>query len=126
MSLYLRLGSYLLLAVLAFGVGWKVCNWRHDSLQLAVTQAAEKAGEAAAVNIVGAIQALRPKYTTIRNEVQRETRIEPRYVAAECQHTDAVWVQISAAYEALGYPPLSGVGLPKPSPASGPDTGGNN
>ena len=116
MSLYLRLGSYLLLAVVAFGVGWKVNSWRHDSLQLAIAQAAEKAGEAATTGAVAAIKKQRPVFTTIQGKVERETRVETRY--ADCRHSDTAWGLLGDAYTAAGGEPFSGgTGVPATAPA---------
>jgi hypothetical protein len=106
------------LLVLTFATGFKVANWRRDSMELVVAQAAEASGAASRSSIVSVVQKLRPVYTTINRKVEHETRIEPRYHSAECEHTDAVWLQISAAYEALGYPPLDRAGVPE-SPAPG-------
>jgi hypothetical protein len=111
------MGVLALLAV-TFATGWKVANWRRDSMELAVMDAAEKASAASRDAIVSAVQELRPKYVTINRKVEHETRIEPRYLSADCEHTDAVWLQISAAYEALGYPPLDRTGVPA-APAPG-------
>lgn len=117
-KLIARIAVPVLVLGLTFATGWNVANWRRDSLELAVVEAAEKGAVASRAAIVSAVQELRPKYTTINREVQRETRIEPRYLSADCEHTDAVWVQISAAYEALGYPPLDRAGVPA-APAPG-------
>lgn len=111
------IGVLALLAV-TFATGWNVANWRRDSMELVVARAAEASGAASRSSIVSAVQKLRPVYTTINRKVEHETRIEPRYLSADCEHTDAVWVQISAAYEALGYPPLDRTGVP-PAPAPG-------
>lgn len=120
---YVKLGAAAIALAGAFTAGVKVSNWRHDSQQLAIEEDRQATAEALKTIIVDAVKGLRPKYTTIQNEVQRETRIEPRYLSADCEHTDAVWLRISAAYEALGYPPLDRTGVPPASPTSRPDAG---
>ncbi len=96
----------------AFTAGWKVNNWRHDSQKLAIQEAAMEAGKAATDASVAAIKTLTPKFTTIRQETIRETRVEPRYLDPGCNHTDAVWLRLQAAYEAAGGQGSSGTGVP--------------
>lgn len=112
-----RLAVPVGIAAIAFVLGWQVSNWHRDSMELVALEAADRAALASREAIVSAVNGLRPKYVTINREVQRETRIEPRYLSADCEHTDAVWLQISAAYEALGYPPLDRAGVPESGPA---------
>lgn len=113
-----RIAVPVLVLGLTFATGFKVANWRRDSMELAVVEAAEKGAVASRAAIVDAVQELQPKFVTINRTVERETRVEPRYLDSACSHTDGVWLQISAAYEALGYPPLDRAGVPA-APAPG-------
>lgn len=45
-SLYLKLASHVLVAILAFGMGWKVESWKRDSQDLAQLEADQKAIQA--------------------------------------------------------------------------------
>jgi hypothetical protein len=113
-----RIAAPVLVLALTFATGWNVANWRRDSLELAVVEAAEKGAVASRAAIVDAVKELQPKFVTINRTVERETRVEPRYLDSACSHTDDVWLQISAAYETLGYPPLDRAGVPA-APAPG-------
>lgn len=109
----LRLLAPVLAALAAFTAGWLVHGWKSDSEALALERGARAGAEAAGDRITAALAKVRPVYTTINRRVEHETRIEPRYTDPGCFHSDAVWLQISAAYEALGYPALDRGGLPE-------------
>lgn len=112
-------GGILLVAMLAgsFTAGWKTNGWRIKSQEAAIEEAAVKAGQAATDAAVTAIQGLRPKFTTIKQDTIRETHIEPRYLAGDCSHTDPVWMQLRAGYEAAGGSLGSGT-VVQPAPVS--------
>ena len=100
----------------SFTAGWRVNSWRHDSQELAIKEAAEKAGTAATDAAVVVIKTLRPQFTTINRGVERETFHEVRY--SECRHTDAAWGLLDQAYQAAGGKPFGGgAGLPAAAPA---------
>lgn len=103
------------LAALGFASGWQVNGWRLQAESAKVEQAAERAGKAATDAAVAAIKEIRPIYQTINKAVERETRIEPRYVDAGCSHTDGAWGVLDAAYQAAGGAPLGDrTGMPDP------------
>lgn len=100
----------------AFTAGWRVNAWRHDSQELAIQQAAEKAATAATAAATEVIKGLRPQFTTINRGVEREVRTEVRY--SDCVHTDAAWGLLDRAYQAAGGEPLGDrAGLPATAPA---------
>jgi hypothetical protein len=106
----------VVIAAGAFGAGWRVNSWRHDSQKLAIEQAAEKAGHAATTAATDVIKGLRPQFTTINRGVERETRTEIRYT--ECRHTPATWGLLDSAYQAAGGEPFGDrAGVPAPAPA---------
>lgn len=109
-----------------FGIGWYGRGLKEDSDALRIERAATAGANKAGAVVVAAFDKLRPRYTTINNEVTRATNEDPRYRDPACYHSDAVWLQLSAAYEALGLPPLDRAGLPQPAPASGSQPAGND
>ncbi len=119
MRLLVSGGVTLAAAAVLFACGWYGRGLKADSEALLIERAATAAGNAAGDRVTGAIGKLRPRFTTITNEVHRATETEVRYRDAGCFHTDAVWLQLSAAYEAAGGPPLDRAGLPAATPASG-------
>lgn len=114
-------GLALALAALLCGAGWYARGLKADSDALLIERAAVASADKAGAVVVASIGKLRPKYTTITNEVVRETATEVRYRDAACMHTDGVWLQLSAAYEAAGGAPLDRAGMPAAAPASGSD-----
>lgn len=108
-------------------VGVKTTNWHRDSQELAITQAAAKAGEAATTAAVEQIKNLRPQFTTINQPLQKELHSETRYVSGDCAHTDAVWGLLDRAYQAAGGQPFSDrASLPTSAPAAGSNSGSNS
>jgi hypothetical protein len=77
------IGVLALLAV-TFATGWNVANWRRDSMELAVTLAAEKAGQSAITAAVDAIEGIQVKYVTIKQQAEVVTREVPVY--RDCVH----------------------------------------
>lgn len=84
--IYLYAGAAALIALTAFGAGWKTNGWMHDSARLAEERArAEQVQKIAqaydrnATELEAKLQRLRPIYRTINNEVQREIRQETVY-----------------------------------------------
>lgn len=109
-------GGAVVLFVSGATAGWKVNSWRHDSQDLAIERAAEKAGTAATTAAVEVIKTLRPQFTTINRGVERETFTEIRY--RECRHTDTAWGLLDKAYQAAGGEPFgSRTGVPAATPA---------
>ena len=96
----------VLIAGTSFAAGWRVNGWRIQSEAASVEQAAAKAGQAATDAAVAAIKEIRPVYQTITRQVERETRIEPRYVDPGCAHTDVTWGLLDSAYQAAGGQPF--------------------
>lgn len=105
--------------LLAAGAGWYVRSLKADSDALLIERAATAGANKAGAVVVASIGKLRPRFTTITNEVHRATETEVRYRDAGCFHTDAVWLQLSAAYEAAGGAPLDRAGLPDTTPPGG-------
>ncbi len=116
-TLLIGAAGALILAVLSSLAGWYVRGLKADSDSLLIERAATAAANASGDKVIGAIGSLRPRYVTITNEVTRAADAEPRYRDPGCFHSDAVWLQLSAAYEAIGGPPLDRAGLP---PAASP------
>ena len=109
----LRLLWPLALAGLAFAVGAKVNNWRRDSHDLITLQAAEKASTAATSAAVDAIQKIKVRNTTIRQELEREIRYAP-VVGTECDISDGV---LNALNKALAPPGSDPPRVPGPDAA---------
>jgi hypothetical protein len=116
----------LVALLLAAGAGWYVRSLKADSDALMIERAATAGANKAGAVVVGAIDKLRPRFTTITNEVHRATETEARYRDAACFHSDAVWLQLSAAYQAIGGPALDRTGLPPAAPASGSQPGADH
>lgn len=107
------LAAGVAVTVAGFVAGWQVNGWRIKAEAASVEQAAEKAGDKATAAAVAAIKEIRPVYQTITRQVERETRIEPRYVDPGCAHTDATWGLLDSAYQAAGGQPFGDrTGLP--------------
>lgn len=82
-------------SIIAFATGFKVANWRRDSLELAVVEAAEKASVASRQAAVSAIKGIDIQRVTIRQEVEREIHYAP--VGAECDLSDGLYNAINKA-----------------------------
>ena len=103
----------VLIAGTSFAAGWRTNGWRIKAEAASVEQAAQLAGQAATDAAVKAIKEIRPVYQTINRQVERETRIEPRYLDPGCSHTDAAWGLLDSAYQAAGGEPFGDrAGLP--------------
>jgi hypothetical protein len=110
----------VLIAGASFGAGWRVNGWRIKAEAASVEHAALLAGQAATEAAVAAIKEIRPVYQTITRQVEREIRVEPRYVDPSCSHTDTTWGLLDSAYQAAGGKPFgSGAGLPESSGPGG-------
>lgn len=119
---HLYLAGAVAVATLAGGfvAGVKVTNWHRDSEQLAIDQAAQKAGDKATTAAVEVIKGLRPQFTTINRAVEKEFHSDTRYTSPDCAITPAVWMQLEQAYRAAGGESFSGgTGVPTPAPAAG-------
>jgi hypothetical protein len=77
------IGVLGLLAV-TFATGWNVANWRRDSMELAVMDAAEKAASASRASAVKAIGEIEVRNVTIRQRAETVVREVPVYT--ECRH----------------------------------------
>jgi hypothetical protein len=97
-----------------FTAGWRVNSWRHDSQQLAIEEAAKKAGEAATGAAVSAIEGIQVRYVTIKQQGETITREVPVY--RDCVHDPRGLSAINAAL-AGGQSGSSAVGLPATDPA---------
>jgi hypothetical protein len=94
----------------SFATGWRVNSWRHDSQQLAIEQAAEKAGQLATDAAVTAIKGIEVKYVTIRQNAETITREVPVYRDGTCNHDPRMRDAIN---QALAGPINSGTGVPR-------------
>ncbi len=102
MNPYLIGGASLFLFAGGATLGWKVNNWRHDSLELAV----QKGAEAATLASVDAIKDIRIQRVTVRQELEREIRLQP--VPAVCDLSDGLFDTLNKAITGEGG---SGVGV---------------
>lgn len=118
-ALYAAAGALALAAVI-FAAGWQGRGYKEDSDELKIQRAAIAGANAAGDKVIGAIGKLRPRYLTITNEVTRASDQAPQYRDPACYQSDAVWLQLSAAYQELGLPPLDRASLPPAAPTSGP------
>lgn len=85
-----------LLAVMAAGVqGFRMGVDHEVAAQAREDQHIAQAVDAANGVAAEAIAKLRPKYTTIQNEVQREVTTEVRYT--DCRHSAGVMLQLDKA-----------------------------
>jgi len=111
----------LAVAGLAYVTGWKHAQNSRDAQELAVARGMEKAAQAA----LAVVEELPKKFIPIKGDLQKEFHYETRYVAADCEHTAAVWLHLQRAYEAAGgtWP---GDRVPVADPAAGQNPGGNN
>lgn len=112
-----------LVAAGGFGAGWRINGWRIAAEQQRVDDVEQRATTAATTAAVQAIQQMRPVINNIRQETIRETHVEPRYLATDCSHTDAVWLQLGAAYTAAGGSLGGAAGLPAAPIPGRPDAG---
>lgn len=94
----------------AFTAGWKVNNWRHDAQELAI----QKAGEAATTAAVAAIKDIRIQRVTVRQELEREIRLQP--VPGECDLSDGLFDTLNKAITGKG---VDRTGLPRADAALG-------
>lgn len=114
------MNPYLIIAALVAVMASGACGFKlgrdHEVAAQAredqhIAQAVDAANEVAAQ----AIAKLRPKYTTIQQEVQRETKSEVRYV--DCHNTPGVMQQLNEALkpgdQAAGNRQLPGVDAAK-------------
>lgn len=79
----IRISLGLALAALLFGSGWVVCDWRNDSIRLAIEQATQQSRDAsaqAASEAIAKIPAPKVYVGTAKSKVY-----------TECQNTDEVW-----------------------------------
>lgn len=100
------------LLLLGFGLGWKVNSWRHDSLELAVQLGAEAATKAS----VNAIKDIRIQRVTIRQELEREIRLQP--VPSVCDLSDGLYDTLNKAITGKD---SGGAGVPGADAAAGKD-----
>lgn len=98
-----------------FATGWRVNSWRNDSQQLAIEQAAEKAGAVATDAAVTAIKGLEKIYVPIKQKGETITRTEPVYV--NCEHTPDGLRVVNEALSPNHGPADSPAGVPRPDPA---------
>lgn len=111
----------------AFTAGWKTSNWRHDSQDLAIAEAAQKAGDAATMAATDILKSLRPQFTTINRPLEKEYRSEVRYTSDDCSHTDPAWGLLDRAYQAAGGEPFGDrPGLSDAAAATGQNAGGDD
>jgi hypothetical protein len=123
--LLIRAAVAAAVVAVAFGTGWKVNDWRRDSLDLAVVEAAEKGAQASREASIAAIQGLGKVYVPIKGGVEREIRTEIRY--RDCVHTDSAWGLLDKAYQAAGGEPFfGGTGLSDAAPSGGSDVRGDD
>jgi hypothetical protein len=86
-QVYILLGAVMV----AFGAGWKVCDWRNDAQQVAVQEAIETARVAFSKENADLGDKLEKKLSnlriinrTINNEIQKEFHEKPVYLNADC------------------------------------------
>jgi hypothetical protein len=109
---YLIAGAAAVFLATGFTAGWKVNSWRHDSQELAI----QKAGEAATLAAVEAIKDIRIQRVTVRQELEREIRLQP--VPAICDLSDGLFNAVNQAITGEG---VSGAGVPGTDAAAGQD-----
>jgi hypothetical protein len=113
----------IVLAAGAFTAGWRVNSWRHDSQQLAIQEAADKAGKAATSAAVTAIEGIQVKYVTIKQQAETVTREVPVY--RDCTHDPRGLQAINQAL-AGGESGSGAAVVPAADPAGRPELRGNN
>jgi Tfp pilus assembly protein PilO len=79
-----RIAVPVLVLALTFATGWNVANWRRDSLELAVVEAADRAATASRASAVKAIGEIEVRNVTIRQRAETVVREVPVYT--ECRH----------------------------------------
>ena len=94
MNPYLIIVALIAVMMSALG-GFKLGRDHEVAAQAREDQHIAQAVDAATNVAAEAISKLRPKYTTIQNEVQRETKTEVRYV--DCRNTAGVMQQLNEA-----------------------------
>lgn len=102
----------------AFTAGWRVNSWRHDAQALHDQQLAEKIGAATSQAAVTAIGNIEIKRVTIRQELEREIRIEPT-PPAECDISDRMFDTLNHAITGSD---AGTAGVPSPDATAGPRT----
>jgi hypothetical protein len=109
-----RLIGVAALSAGAFLTGFKVNDWRRDSVELAVMLAAEKAGEKSRNAAVTAIEGIEVRNVTIRQRAETVIREVPVY--RECRHDGRVFDDINQALAEPGSDPPR---VPAAGPADG-------
>ncbi len=97
------------LLVLTFATGFKVANWRRDSMELVALEVAEKAGAASRESAVKAIGKIEVRNVVIRQQAETVVREVPLY--NDCRHDPRGMQAVNSALAAPG--PDSG-GVPGP------------
>lgn len=104
------IGVLALLAV-TFGTGWNVANWRRDSMELAVVEAADRASAASRASAVKAIGKIEVRNVVIRQQAETITREVALY--RECVHDPRGLQAVNAALAEPGSDPA---GVPSTDP----------
>jgi hypothetical protein len=106
-KLIAKLAVPALVLALTFATGFKVANWRRDSLELAVVEAAERAATASRASAVKAIGEIEVRNVTIRQRAETITREVPVYT--QCVHDPR---GLQAVNSALAPPGSDSGGVP--------------
>jgi len=93
---YFKLATYALVALLGFGMGWKVNGWRHDAIDLARMEADQKAIEASVEN-AKKVQALREANTEKAAQLEIERERQAQTIVKEVIRDVIQYVQTPAA-----------------------------
>lgn len=117
------LAMLLLLAGAAFG-GWQArVTWdkaeERDRLAGVITsmQLDQQEARAMSEDLQKSLANLKPTFTTIRNEVQREIIEKPVYLNPDCRLPDSGRLRLDAAINAANAAGRLDYNLPRPAPA---------